>query len=140
MDCRIIPVPNHIIINKFIIMNKSHMEHARSSIAVYPMQYDIYRKEFKFQWTTYLFTIQPLLPEFFCSSFFGTSPNIGSFRLPTYRVDVHRKLFRWSLFILKLKFGLFGYTWRIRHVRAWRVKMEAWNLFSNMFKLIIHHL
>ena len=37
--------------------------------------------------------INPLLTEFFFSSFFGTYPNIGSFRLPTHSRDGHRKIF-----------------------------------------------
>ena len=38
-------------------------------------------------------SFNPLLPEFFFSSFFGTHPKIGSFCLPTRNRDAHRKYF-----------------------------------------------
>ena len=37
--------------------------------------------------------INPLPPEFFLPSFFGTYPKIGSIRLPTRSRDAHRKFF-----------------------------------------------
>ena len=38
--------------------------------------------------------VNPLLSEFFFFSyFFGTKPKIGSFRLPIYSRDAHRKFF-----------------------------------------------
>ena len=48
--------------------------------------------------------INPLLPEFFFSWFFGTYPKIGSFRLPTHSPDALRKFFWWSILKLKSKF------------------------------------
>ena len=49
------------------------------------------------------FLLNPLPPEFFFSSFFGTSRKIGSFRLPTHSRDAHRKFVWWSLLKLKSK-------------------------------------
>ena len=37
--------------------------------------------------------LNPLLPEFFFSSFFETYPKIGSLRLPTHSRDAHRNFF-----------------------------------------------
>ena len=39
------------------------------------------------------YCFNPLVPEFLFSSFFGTQPKIGSFRLPTHRRDAHRIFF-----------------------------------------------
>ena len=41
----------------------------------------------------FLLIINPLLPEFFFSSLFGTAYKIGSFLLPTHSRDAHRKKF-----------------------------------------------
>ena len=62
--------------------------------------------------SSYLFRelvhINPLVPEFFFSSFFGTLPKIGSFPLPTHSRDAHRIFFfLWSLLILESKFWQF---------------------------------
>ena len=61
-------------------------------------QFFFFRKTFE---TLFLFSVgsqiptsfNPLPPGFFFSSFFGTYPKIGSFRLPTHSRDAHRKFF-----------------------------------------------
>ena len=61
--------------------------------------------------------VYPLWTKFFFSSFIGTKPKIGSFRLPTHRHDAHRKIFWRSLLKIELKF-----QWKGTHVSSCALK------------------
>ena len=78
-------------------------------------QYVVWKRSV--QWIILIIVVNPLWTEFFFSSFFGTWPKIGSFRLPTHWRDAHRKFFWWSLLKIELKFW-----WKGPPVSSWALK------------------